>query len=193
MTLNTSFSEDTGGVIDYFDSLPAETLQPCSAGGTFDSSKIKAAIEVLQSLSKPRSLTQITSSSVAIDGGTQGPDDLSNNFSLGLRSDVQNNQNMDMSNSSSSLVPVVGEKAIVFSQWTRMLDLLEACLKDSSINYRRLDGTMSVLARDKAVKDFNTQPEVRTNFKMQSECSSFVCVSLLSYFPIFPIIALNLI
>ncbi|KAI9120607.1 hypothetical protein K1719_007640 [Acacia pycnantha] len=55
---------------------------------------------------------------------------------------------------------VVGEKAIVFSQWTRMLDLLEACLKNSSIQYRRLDGTMSVAARDKAVKDFNTLPEV---------------------------------
>jgi SNF2 family DNA or RNA helicase len=41
-----------------------------------------------------------------------------------------------------------------------MLDLLETCLKDSSIQYRRLDGTMSVLARDKAVKDFNTLPEV---------------------------------
>jgi SNF2 family DNA or RNA helicase len=41
-----------------------------------------------------------------------------------------------------------------------MLDLLETCLKYSSIQYRRLDGTMSVLARDKAVKDFNTLPEV---------------------------------
>ncbi|XP_047307734.1 helicase-like transcription factor CHR28 [Impatiens glandulifera] len=53
-----------------------------------------------------------------------------------------------------------GEKAIVFSQWTRMLDLMESSLKSSSINYRRLDGTMSVHARDKAVKDFNTLPEV---------------------------------
>lgn len=184
MTLKTSFSEDTGGVTDYFDSLPAETLQPCSTGGPFDSSKIKAAIEVLQSLSKPRSVAQITSSSITINGGTQGPDDLSKNFSMGLQSDVHNNQNMDMSNSSSSLVPAVGEKAIVFSQWTRMLDLLEACLKDSSINYRRLDGTMSVIARDKAVKDFNTQPEVRTNLKICSIQNPvfFVCVSLLSCF-----------
>lgn len=57
-------------------------------------------------------------------------------------------------------VSVAGEKAIVFSQWTGMLDLLEACLKSSSIQYRRLDGTMTVVARDKAVKDFNTLPEV---------------------------------
>ncbi|CAA2995857.1 helicase-like transcription factor CHR28 [Olea europaea subsp. europaea] len=52
------------------------------------------------------------------------------------------------------------EKAIVFSQWTGMLNLVEESLKDSCISYRRLDGTMTLLARDKAVKDFNTIPEV---------------------------------
>jgi SNF2 family DNA or RNA helicase len=52
------------------------------------------------------------------------------------------------------------EKAIVFSQWTSMLDLLETPLKNAGFCYRRLDGTMSVLARDKAVSDFNTRPEV---------------------------------
>ncbi|KAL8112980.1 helicase-like transcription factor CHR28 isoform X3 [Apium graveolens] len=140
-TLKTSISEGTGSVTDYFDSLPAETVQPCSEGGPFDSSKIKAAVEVLQSLSKPQSM-HVTGSSMTINGG------------------VHNNGNIDLDSGSSSLVSSAGEKAIVFSQWTRMLDLLEACLKDSSINYRRLDGTMSVIARDKAVKDFNTQPEV---------------------------------
>ncbi|KAL8460394.1 hypothetical protein ACS0TY_032071 [Phlomoides rotata] len=54
----------------------------------------------------------------------------------------------------------VGEKAIVFSQWTGMLDLLEGFLKNSSLQYRRLDGTMPIAARDRAVKDFNTLPEV---------------------------------
>jgi SNF2 family DNA or RNA helicase len=52
------------------------------------------------------------------------------------------------------------EKAIVFSQWTSMLDLLEVPLKQAGFCYRRLDGTMSVLARDRAVSDFNTRPEV---------------------------------
>ncbi|KAL0363351.1 UNVERIFIED_CONTAM: Helicase-like transcription factor CHR28 [Sesamum calycinum] len=66
------------------------------------------------------------------------------------------NMTLDSENS----VKVVGEKAIVFSQWTRMLDLLEACLKNSSIQYRRLDGTMPVVARDRAVKDFNSLPQV---------------------------------
>ncbi|CAA2960840.1 helicase-like transcription factor CHR28 [Olea europaea subsp. europaea] len=52
------------------------------------------------------------------------------------------------------------EKAIVFSQWTGMLNLVEESLKDSCISYRRLDGTMTLLARDRAVKDFNTIREV---------------------------------
>lgn len=54
----------------------------------------------------------------------------------------------------------VSEKAIVFSQWRGMLDLVEVQLKNSSIQYRRLNGRMSVHARDKVVKDFNTIPEV---------------------------------
>lgn len=58
---------------------------------------------------------------------------------------------------SASIAP---EKAIVFSQWTSMLDLVEMSLKNNHISYRRLDGTMSIAARDKAVKDFNTDPEV---------------------------------
>ncbi|OEL30921.1 Helicase-like transcription factor CHR28 [Dichanthelium oligosanthes] len=56
---------------------------------------------------------------------------------------------------------VAPAKAIVFSQWTGMLDLLELQLNTNLIQYRRLDGTMSLNSRDKAVKDFNTDPEVR--------------------------------
>ncbi|KAK6921494.1 Helicase, C-terminal, partial [Dillenia turbinata] len=51
-------------------------------------------------------------------------------------------------------------KAIVFSQWTRMLDLVETSLNQHLIQYRRLDGTMTLSARDKAVKDFSADPEV---------------------------------
>ncbi|VFQ81665.1 unnamed protein product [Cuscuta campestris] len=91
---------------------PCETSDIFSVGRSYDSSKIKAALGMLQSLPKLR------------------------------------------------IGEVGGEKALVFSQWTGMLDLLEACLKKSSIQYRRLDGTMSIVARDKAVKDFNTIPEV---------------------------------
>ncbi|KAK9115496.1 hypothetical protein Sjap_014443 [Stephania japonica] len=51
-------------------------------------------------------------------------------------------------------------KAIVFSQWTSMLDLVEVSLNHSCIQYRRFDGTMTLAARDRAVKDFNNDPEV---------------------------------
>ncbi|XP_078445931.1 helicase-like transcription factor CHR28 isoform X2 [Wolffia australiana] len=51
-------------------------------------------------------------------------------------------------------------KAIVFSQWTSMLDFLEASLNHSLIQYRRLDGSMSLASRERAVRDFNTDPEV---------------------------------
>lgn len=51
-------------------------------------------------------------------------------------------------------------KAIVFSQWTRMLDLVEMSLNQYCFEYRRLDGSMSLASRDRAVKEFNTDPEV---------------------------------
>ncbi|KAI3795817.1 hypothetical protein L1987_38477 [Smallanthus sonchifolius] len=123
LTLRSSIDD---GVTDVSGLVKAEVNDPCSsssnivASEALDSSKIKAAVEVLESIVKPREI---------------GSDDNNN-------------------------VKVVREKAIVFSQWTRMLDLLEACLNKSSIGYRRLDGTMSIAARDKAVKDFNTLPEV---------------------------------
>lgn len=64
------------------------------------------------------------------------------------------------------------EKAIVFSQWTSMLDLLETPLKDAGFCYRRLDGTMSVVARDRAVSDFNTLPEVCADGSVLYVCFS---------------------
>ncbi|KAL4586411.1 hypothetical protein LXL04_011047 [Taraxacum kok-saghyz] len=51
-------------------------------------------------------------------------------------------------------------KAIVFSQWTRMLDLVQGSLDDNCVEYRRLDGSMTLVSRDRAVKEFNTDPQV---------------------------------
>lgn len=67
----------------------------------------------------------------------------------------------DSASAQLNLTTEVPEKAIVFSQWTSMLDLLELSLNENLIQYRRLDGTMTLVSRDKAVKDFNTDPEVR--------------------------------
>lgn len=64
----------------------------------------------------------------------------------------------DSSTKASESEPPV--KAIVFSQWTGMLDFLEVSLNHSLLQYRRLDGSMSLASRERAVKDFNTDPEV---------------------------------
>ncbi|KAJ0965942.1 hypothetical protein J5N97_027080 [Dioscorea zingiberensis] len=120
-----------------------------------DSSKIKAALEILQSL--PRCETS-SKSLVPYTGEPAGC--LRNGYNtvpIRCSMGIADKKHIESENSLSSKVT---EKAIVFSQWTRMLDLLEVPLKDSCIQYRRLDGTMSVTAREKAVKDFNTRPEV---------------------------------
>lgn len=52
------------------------------------------------------------------------------------------------------------EKVIVFSQWTSMLDLLEVPLKRGRYGYRRLDGTMTVPARERAIGDFEDRSDV---------------------------------
>ncbi|WIA19197.1 hypothetical protein OEZ85_003842 [Tetradesmus obliquus] len=52
------------------------------------------------------------------------------------------------------------EKVIVFSQWTGMLDLLEVPLRKAGLGFRRLDGTMTVAARERAIADFESCVEV---------------------------------
>ncbi|XP_021294563.1 helicase-like transcription factor CHR28 [Herrania umbratica] len=128
-----------------------EVIGPHSEDCSYDSSKIKAALQVLQSLAKPQD------HSLKSSGCPEGLSDLHSGVSP---NGVLDEKNLDAGESLNDSCKVLGEKAIVFSQWTRMLDLFEGCLKSSSIQYRRLDGTMSVAARDKAVKDFNTLPEV---------------------------------
>ncbi|PIA25059.1 hypothetical protein AQUCO_12900001v1 [Aquilegia coerulea] len=133
-------------------SKPVETLEPRSQCPS-DSSKIKAALEVLESLSKP------LGSSIR-NSALKPSNEVTLCLANGSDSHLQDERHLDAENCLNKSIVRVSEKAIVFSQWTRMLDLLEIQLKNSSIQYRRLDGTMSVLARDKAVKDFNTVPEV---------------------------------
>ncbi|KAF2305133.1 hypothetical protein GH714_001972 [Hevea brasiliensis] len=156
-TLNSSLSDQPAQ--DGSGSELGEVANPCTEGIPYDSSKIRAAVEVLQSLTKPRDCASTNGTlENSFDGSATCPENLcSSGNSVNDKSDQRNVLADENVNGS---VNVVGEKAIVFSQWTRMLDLLEACLKNSSIQYRRLDGTMSVAARDKAVKDFNTLPEV---------------------------------
>ncbi|KAJ4894090.1 SNF2 domain-containing protein / helicase domain-containing protein / zinc finger protein-related [Raphanus sativus] len=105
----------------------------------FSSSKIKAVLDILKSLSEHG---QMPSSS------SQPHDD---------DDDVTIIEPTSLQSSSPSQGPI---KTIVFSQWTGMLDLVEQSFFENGIEFRRLDGTMSLAARDRAVKEFCNDPDV---------------------------------
>jgi superfamily II DNA or RNA helicase len=55
-----------------------------------------------------------------------------------------------------------GEKVLIFSQWTSLLDLLEIPIDNANFGYRRYDGSMSAKMREDAVDDFkNPRKNVR--------------------------------
>ena len=70
-------------------------------------------------------------------------------------------------------------KAIVFSQWTGMLDLMELSLNSNNIQFRRLDGSMCLNLREKGVNEFQTDPEVLAFYPFSS---STVCLYLTHIF-----------
>ncbi|KAI9385263.1 hypothetical protein POPTR_011G046400v4 [Populus trichocarpa] len=148
-TLNSSLSDEPGQ--DCSDSELVAAVSSSSDNRPHDSSKIRVALEILQSLTKPKD---------CLPTGNLLENSVDENVACYDTSSGSRDSVKDGMDKRCLPIKAVGEKAIVFSQWTGMLDLLEACLKNSSIQYRRLDGTMSVTARDKAVKDFNTLPEV---------------------------------
>ncbi|KAL8755091.1 MAG: hypothetical protein Q9199_003880 [Rusavskia elegans] len=54
-----------------------------------------------------------------------------------------------------------GEKTIIFSQFTSLLDLLEVPIYDQGMKYQRYDGSMSSNARNDAVMEFTDKPECK--------------------------------
>ncbi|KAL8723189.1 MAG: hypothetical protein Q9225_000455 [Loekoesia sp. 1 TL-2023] len=54
-----------------------------------------------------------------------------------------------------------GEKTIIFSQFTSLLDLLEIPIYDKGWKYTRYDGSMSATARNDAVLDFQDKPDCK--------------------------------
>ncbi|GFH27123.1 uncharacterized protein HaLaN_25391, partial [Haematococcus lacustris] len=52
------------------------------------------------------------------------------------------------------------EKVIVFSQWTGMLDVLEIALRRAGHVFTRLDGGLSIAAREQAIAEFEGKAEV---------------------------------
>ncbi|GAB2261832.1 hypothetical protein Droror1_Dr00002829 [Drosera rotundifolia] len=132
-TLRSCLSDDAG--------TPNGDLPDRSSlmmSNAYSSSKIRAALEILQSHAKSRTKF------VDLDDSDGSDEDF-------METELQPRKR------SSSELPI---KTIVFSQWTGMLDLFEISLNQSLIQYRRLDGGMSLAARDKAVREFNSNPKV---------------------------------
>lgn len=59
------------------------------------------------------------------------------------------------------MIAAGNDKALVFSQWTRMLDLIEVPLRELGIKSVRLDGTMSAAERASTVNSFKQRSDVR--------------------------------
>lgn len=146
-TLMSSISDDLEGI-------PMNSQVPEKPSFPIDehsSSKIRAVIEILQSHRNSRSTE---SGGFARCNRTSSPE-ISVRDSSELSPPVVKHTTV-----LSSTQPEGPIKTIIFSQWTGMLDLVETSLNQYCIQHRRLDGTMTLAARDRAVKDFNTDPEV---------------------------------
>jgi SNF2 family DNA or RNA helicase len=57
--------------------------------------------------------------------------------------------------------PPPHNKAVVFSQWTHMLDLIGYVLKREAISFVRVDGSMSQQARQRQLKRFRSRPDIK--------------------------------
>eukprot|EP01039_Chlorochromonas_danica_P004981 gene4981-5469_t len=53
-----------------------------------------------------------------------------------------------------------GHRILVFSQWTRILDLLEVLLEDIGLSYLRLDGSTPVKVRQELIDKFNQDTSI---------------------------------
>lgn len=118
--------------------------------GEFSSSKIKAVLDILQSLSNQGSPNSTQNGQMASSSQQPYDDDDDDD-------DVTIVEKPSLQSTPSNQGPI---KTIIFSQWTGMLDLVELSLIENSIEFRRLDGTMSLIARDRAVKEFSNDPDV---------------------------------
>ncbi|KAI9794521.1 MAG: hypothetical protein M1835_006528 [Candelina submexicana] len=54
-----------------------------------------------------------------------------------------------------------GEKTIIFSQFTSLLDLLEVPIDEQGWGYKRYDGSMSAVQRNQAVVEFTDRPDIK--------------------------------
>lgn len=75
---------------------------------------------------------------------------------------------MDLTQSSSKLESMMeilgatkagGEKTVIFSQWTRFLDIIEARLEREGYKFCRIDGTMQAHERDASLRALESDPD----------------------------------
>ncbi|KAL2865645.1 DEAD/DEAH box helicase [Aspergillus lucknowensis] len=64
-----------------------------------------------------------------------------------------------------------GTKTVVFSQWTSFLNLVEPHLNRAGIEFARIDGKMTSLARDNSTHRFSTDPNCKVLLASLSVCS----------------------
>ncbi|KAL9229977.1 hypothetical protein vseg_005381 [Gypsophila vaccaria] len=136
-TLRSCLSSDFNGHLSNGSSSTKSSI----LSSEYSSSKIKAAMEILKANCK------LNNQCIELDDLEDT--DAENSSYAQVRTENVGN--------SVSQGPI---KTIIFSQWTRMLDLFEYSLNQNCIQYRRLDGSMSLVARDRAVREFNSDPEV---------------------------------
>ncbi|KAL5003162.1 SNF2 family N-terminal domain-containing protein [Aspergillus recurvatus] len=64
-----------------------------------------------------------------------------------------------------------GTKTVVFSQWTSFLNLVEPHIQNAGIQFARIDGKMTSLARDSSTHRFSTDPKCTVLLASLSVCS----------------------
>jgi len=82
--------------------------------------------------------------------------------------DVVAEDELDLTGSSSKLETMMeilaaskdsGVKTVIFSQWTKYLDIVQSRLDREGYTYCRIDGTMPAGQRDVALQDLESKPE----------------------------------
>lgn len=166
-TLRSCVADDLGGSSSHDKGLDKAFFQ----NDEFSSSKIKAVIDILRSLSNRSSPNSAQHDQMP---SSSKPYDIDDN-------DVTIVEQMSLRSTPSNRGSI---KTIIFSQWTGMLDLLELSLNENTIEFRRLDGTMSLNARDRAVKEFNNDPDVsyvHIYIYIYISFNTFICFYFLLY------------
>lgn len=64
-----------------------------------------------------------------------------------------------------------GTKVVIFSQWTKFLDIIERQLKAHGYNFTRIDGKMKAPARDAAMVSLESDPECTIMLASLAVCS----------------------